>query len=138
MTLAVVLLDKTAVEWRAEAGLATLVGLAHFAVLGCVLAALDDRSHLSAPELAALLLATARPTAKVTLPWARTTLMLALDASLSMRVADVEPTRMVAAQQAAKAFLLALPKNIDVGIVTFAANAPGGAAGDCAGHHQRN
>jgi Ca-activated chloride channel family protein len=70
--------------------------------------------------LAALLCAVARPTARVTLPWARSTIMLAIDASLSMRVADVEPTRMVAAQQAAKAFLAGLPKDIDVGIVTFA------------------
>ena len=58
MTLAVVLLDKTVVEWQAELGLAVLVGLAHFAVLGSVLASLGDRSHLSALELAALLLAT--------------------------------------------------------------------------------
>ncbi len=73
--------------------------------------------------LAVLLLASARPTAQVTLPWARTTIMLAMDVSLSMRVADVEPTRMVAAQQAAKSFVLELPRNIDVGIVTFAGSA---------------
>ena len=73
--------------------------------------------------LAVLLLGTARPAAPVKLPWARSTIMLAMDASLSMRVADVEPTRMVAAQQAAKSFLLELPRHIDVGIVTFAGSA---------------
>src|SRR6185369_16591542 len=53
-------------------------------------------------------------------PWARTTIMLAVDVSLSMRVNDVKPTRLVAAQDAAKLFLRDLPKNIEVGLVTFA------------------
>jgi Ca-activated chloride channel family protein len=52
-----------------------------------------------------VLIALARPTASVALPWARSTIMLAMDASLSMRVKDVQPTRMVAAQEAAKSFL---------------------------------
>ena len=73
--------------------------------------------------MAALLLALARPTARVTLPWARTTILLAMDVSLSMRVRDVKPTRMVAAQDAAKAFLNALPRSIDAGLVTFAGSA---------------
>jgi Ca-activated chloride channel family protein len=73
--------------------------------------------------LALLVLALARPSAPVTLPWARSTVMLAIDVSLSMRVKDVEPTRMVAAQQAARAFLNELPRHIDVGIVTFAGSA---------------
>ena len=47
---------------------------------------------------AGLLLAAARPVAKVPLPWARSTIILAIDVSLSMRVSDVKPTRMVAAQ----------------------------------------
>ncbi|GAB3479602.1 UPF0353 protein [Polaromonas eurypsychrophila] len=70
--------------------------------------------------LAGLLLATARPMAKVPLPWARTTIILAMDVSLSMRVSDVKPTRMVAAQEAAKLFLKDLPRKIEVGLVTFA------------------
>lgn len=67
-----------------------------------------------------LLLAAARPVAKVPLPWARSSIMLAMDVSLSMRVTDVKPTRLVAAQDAAKLFLKELPKNIEVGLVTFA------------------
>ena len=67
-----------------------------------------------------LLLAAARPTARVPLPWARSTIILAIDVSLSMRVNDVKPTRMVAAQEAAKTFLQDLPKEIEVGLVTFA------------------
>ena len=70
--------------------------------------------------LAGLLLATARPMAKVPLPWARSTVILAMDVSLSMRVGDVKPTRMVAAQEAAKQFLGELPKKVEVGLVTFA------------------
>lgn len=69
---------------------------------------------------AGLLLATARPMARVPLPWARSTIILAMDISLSMRVSDVKPTRMEAAQDAAKLFLSELPKNVEVGLVTFA------------------
>ncbi len=70
--------------------------------------------------LAGLLLATARPMARVPLPWARTTIILAMDISLSMRVSDVKPTRLVAAQEAAKLFLRDLPRKIEVALVTFA------------------
>lgn len=68
----------------------------------------------------ALLLAAARPVARVPLPWARSTIILAMDVSLSMSVADVKPTRMAAAQEAAKLFLRELPRDIEVGLVTFA------------------
>ena len=67
-----------------------------------------------------LLFATARPMARVPLPWARSSIILAMDVSLSMRVSDVKPTRMEAAQDAAKLFLHDLPKDIEVGLVTFA------------------
>jgi Ca-activated chloride channel homolog len=73
--------------------------------------------------LSLLALALARPTAPVTLPWARSTVMLAIDISRSMRVADVKPTRMVAAQEAAKAFLNEVPRHVEVGLVTFAGTA---------------
>ena len=73
--------------------------------------------------LSVLLLALARPTARLTLPWSSSTIMLAIDISLSMRVNDVKPTRMVAAQEAARTFLQELPQNIQVGIVTFAGSA---------------
>ena len=72
---------------------------------------------------AVLLFAAARPQAALTLPWARTSVMLAMDVSLSMRVSDVKPTRLAAAQEAAKLFLRDLPKGIDVGLVTFAGSA---------------
>ena len=70
---------------------------------------------------ALLLLATARPVGRVPLPWARSTVLLAMDVSLSMRVSDVKPIRLVAAQEAAKLFIKDLPRDIAVGLVTFAA-----------------
>jgi Ca-activated chloride channel family protein len=70
--------------------------------------------------LGGLLVAAARPVARVPLPWARSSIILAMDVSLSMRVTDVQPSRMVAAQEAAKLFLRQLPKDIEVGLVTFA------------------
>ncbi len=82
------------------------------------------RRHLPAALMllacSALLLAAARPVASIPLPWARSTIMLAMDVSLSMRVSDVKPTRLAAAQEAAKLFLRDLPKNVEVGLVTFA------------------
>lgn len=70
-----------------------------------------------------LALALARPAAPLTLPWTRSTIMLAMDVSLNMRVRDVQPTRMVAAQEAARTFLQELPRHIEVGLVTFAGSA---------------
>jgi Ca-activated chloride channel family protein len=74
-------------------------------------------------SLAALLLASARPTAVMTLPLAEQTIILAMDVSGSMRAADVQPTRLVAAQNAAKAFLTDLPRDVRVGVVAFAGTA---------------
>ena len=73
--------------------------------------------------LASLLFALARPTAKVSLPISEKTIILAMDVSGSMRAADVKPNRLVAAQEAAKAFIAELPRNARVGIVSFAGTA---------------
>lgn len=73
--------------------------------------------------LALLLLASARPVALVALPSNQQTIILAMDVSGSMRAADVEPNRLVAAQNAAKAFLKDLPRDVKVGIVAFAGSA---------------
>ena len=70
-----------------------------------------------------MLLAASRPFAVVTLPMQQETIMLAMDVSGSMRATDVLPSRIVAAQNAAKAFLTELPRNIKVGIVAFAGSA---------------
>jgi Ca-activated chloride channel family protein len=73
--------------------------------------------------LIALLFAVARPTARMTLPLAEQTIILAMDVSGSMRAADVAPDRMTAAQNAAKAFLTDLPNSVRVGVVSFAGTA---------------
>lgn len=73
--------------------------------------------------MAAGLLAAARPTAVITLPSSHATVILAIDVSLSMRATDIKPNRIEAAQEAAKAFLKELPRNVKVGIVTFAGTA---------------
>ena len=73
--------------------------------------------------LTCLLLAAARPLAVITLPAQQETILLAMDVSGSMRATDVKPNRMVAAQNAAKAFLTELPRNVKVGIVAFAGSA---------------
>ena len=73
--------------------------------------------------VAAMLLAASRPFAVVVLPSQQETIMLAMDVSGSMRATDVAPSRIVAAQNAAKAFLAALPRDIKVGIVAFAGSA---------------
>lgn len=73
--------------------------------------------------LVAMLLAAARPMATLTLPSQQATIILAMDVSGSMRASDVLPTRLAAAQTAAKAFLAELPRQIKVGIVAFAGTA---------------
>jgi len=74
-------------------------------------------------SLAAMLLAASRPMASITLPSTQQTIILAMDVSGSMRAEDVQPNRLVASQNAAKAFLAELPRHVKVGIVAFAGSA---------------
>jgi len=73
--------------------------------------------------IAAMLVAAARPMAVITLPSSQETIILAMDVSGSMRATDVKPNRLVAAQDAAKAFIAELPRSVRVGIVAFAGSA---------------
>ena len=73
--------------------------------------------------IAAMLLASARPMATIVLPSQQQTIILAMDVSGSMRAEDVQPNRLVASQNAAKAFLAELPRHVKVGIVAFAGSA---------------
>jgi Ca-activated chloride channel family protein len=73
--------------------------------------------------IAALIVATARPTAVVSLPSQQETIVLAIDVSGSMRAADVKPNRLVAAQEAAKAFVADLPRSVRIAVVAFAGTA---------------
>jgi Ca-activated chloride channel family protein len=73
--------------------------------------------------LTALLLAVARPQASLVLPARIETIILALDMSGSMRATDIEPTRLVAAQNAAKTFVADQPRHVKIGVVGIAASA---------------
>ena len=90
-------------------------------------AGLSWRRHLPPAlfllAIAALLIAASRPLAVIALPSNQSTIILAIDVSLSMSATDVKPNRMIAAQVAARAFLKELPKNVKVAIVTFAGSA---------------
>jgi Ca-activated chloride channel family protein len=73
--------------------------------------------------IATMAVAIARPAAIVRLPTQQLTIILAMDVSGSMRARDVEPNRLVAAQEAAKAFVADLPRGVRVGVVSFAGTA---------------
>jgi Ca-activated chloride channel homolog len=65
-------------------------------------------------------LAMAKPSIDTKEPLERATVMLALDVSLSMQSNDVSPSRIVAAQTAAKEFVSQLPAEFNIGLVSFA------------------
>jgi len=73
--------------------------------------------------LTTMIVAVARPAGIVMLPTQQQTIILAMDVSGSMRARDVEPNRLVASQEAAKAFVADLPKSVRVGVVSFAGTA---------------
>lgn len=73
--------------------------------------------------LAVMLAAIARPAAVITLPSNHETVILAIDVSGSMRASDVEPSRIEAAQAAARTFVNEQPRSTRIGIVAFAASA---------------
>ena len=71
---------------------------------------------------AAMVLAFAGPVTQKEVPRERAIVILTVDTSLSMGAEDVEPTRIAAAQQAAREFLAGAPAGIDVGLVSFDEN----------------
>lgn len=73
--------------------------------------------------LASLSVAAASPQATVTVPTSRTTIILALDVSLSMCATDVEPNRLAVARDVAQRFIEEQPFGTKIGIVAFAGGA---------------
>jgi Ca-activated chloride channel homolog len=84
---------------------------------------LGYRRHLAAGAFLLCLLtlasALARPSMDAKQPLERATVMIAIDVSLSMRSDDVSPTRLQAAQEAAKEFVKTLPNSYNIGLVSF-------------------
>ena len=81
------------------------------------------RRHLPAVmlllALAGMVGAFAKPARDVRVPRERATIMMAIDTSVSMEATDVAPSRLKAAQNAAKEFVNLLPPRLNVGLVTF-------------------
>lgn len=73
--------------------------------------------------LIAMIVAVARPQAVIVLPSRVDSIILAMDASGSMRATDVKPNRLAAAQVAAKAFIAEQPRQVRIGVVSIAATA---------------
>jgi Ca-activated chloride channel family protein len=73
--------------------------------------------------LGALFVAISRPQAVVRVPGHKETIILAMDVSASMQATDVVPSRVIAAQRAAKAFVATMPAHVHVGVVSFAGSA---------------
>src|SRR6202012_1879515 len=67
--------------------------------------------------------AMAGPTNDVRIPRNRAVLMLAIDVSQSMRATDVSPSRLAAAQVAAKQFVDQLTPGVTLGLIAFAGTA---------------
>lgn len=82
------------------------------------------RRHLPAVlfllGIGAIVITLARPTTPLPVPSDRAAIILSIDVSGSMRSQDIHPSRLEAAQRAAKAFLDATPDRVRVGLVVFA------------------
>jgi Ca-activated chloride channel homolog len=70
--------------------------------------------------LASLVVAMARPTATVSVPSNKATVIMAIDVSRSMCSNDIKPNRLEAAKSAAHSFIHARIKGRQIGIVAFA------------------
>jgi Ca-activated chloride channel homolog len=81
------------------------------------------RRHIPATAfilaMIAMVTAFAQPARPVKVPRERATVVMAIDVSLSMEATDVEPNRLIAAQEAAKSFVDLVPARLNLGLVAF-------------------
>jgi Ca-activated chloride channel family protein len=73
--------------------------------------------------LAGLVVSVAQPVAVERVPRERSTIVVAIDTSLSMMATDVAPSRLEAAQEAATEFVNGLPEDLNVALIGFAGTA---------------
>jgi Ca-activated chloride channel family protein len=78
--------------------------------------------------LATMIVGVARPHAVVSVPREEATVILAMDTSRSMKADDIQPTRLEASREAARAFLAEVPAKFRVGVVSFSTRAAVGVA----------
>lgn len=98
-----------------------------YSSLSLVREALGQQSHwrrhvpfgLFLVGLTSLVTAASRPVSIVTVPTNRTTIILALDVSLSMCATDIKPNRLEAAKTAALSFIESQKAGTHIGIVAF-------------------
>ena len=98
-----------------------------FPAVGALLAAAPARpawqrwipSALALAGIAALALAIAKPQRSVAVPVEQASVLLVTDTSGSMAAVDVEPTRLHAAQEAARDFVDEVPDTLKVGMLSY-------------------
>jgi Ca-activated chloride channel family protein len=73
--------------------------------------------------LTAMIVGVARPHASVSVQREEATVLIAIDSSLSMSSQDIRPSRLIAAQRAAQAFVERMPKKFRVGVIGFTGRA---------------
>ncbi|MBV8932230.1 MAG: VWA domain-containing protein [Kutzneria sp.] len=105
-----------------------VVRFANLAVLDRVAPARSARWRHVPPALflvacVAFTVALAGPTAQAKVPRNRATVMLVIDVSPSMDATDIRPSRIKAAQAAAKSFVRNMTNGINLGLVTFGGSA---------------
>ena len=69
--------------------------------------------------VAVLVVAAAKPQRSIAVPVERASIMLVTDVSGSMQATDVKPTRLEAARAAARRFVRAVPKGVNVGVMAL-------------------
>lgn len=102
-----------------------------YSSLALVRSALDAhhglRSHLPAMfvlgALTVCVVAVARPSGMIDTPARERTIILAIDVSMSMGADDMKPSRLAAAQAAARSFIVSQPEAVRIGIIAFAGHA---------------
>jgi len=101
--------------------------MSNLAMVKASLGRSDYRRHIPPVillvSIAALIVAMARPAATFSFPGLEKTVILVMDVSVSVQATDIKPSRLAAAERAAKEFVAGVPTNVRIGIVSFAGTA---------------